>query len=298
MKERAAESRAHPAGALLHGRCRARTRDPLACKAGALPAELTAPCTAFPPRAGERTRLPWLHGHTETLPFADSFRDLSAAVLCAVTVGLIARSIGGWWPTTWSWAAFALLFVAAAALILQPAVLLGRLDLAFLGGLGAFAVWTGLSWFWSESPPKTMLELERTVLYLGGVLALLLVARRRSFAAALGGLLAVDVALCGHALATRLVPDHVELADLVARFPAGRRVRLPERARDHRCARASDRGSDSSPTRTVSRFGQPLRRRRFRSRSPSTSRTAAAPGSPLRSDSRLRSRSPLPGCAS
>ena len=47
------------------------------------------------------------------------------------------------------------------------------------------------------------------VLYLGGVLALLLVARRRSVPAALAGLLAVDVALCSHALATRLVPDHV-----------------------------------------------------------------------------------------
>ena len=70
-------------------------------------------------------------------------------------------------------------------------------------------MWTGLSLFWSESPPKTMLELERTVLYLGGVLALLLVARQRSVAAALGGLLAVDVAICGHALATRFVPDHV-----------------------------------------------------------------------------------------
>ena len=70
-------------------------------------------------------------------------------------------------------------------------------------------MWTGLSWFWSESPPRTILELERTVLYLGGVLALLLVVRRRSFGAALGGLLAADVALCGHALATRLVPDHV-----------------------------------------------------------------------------------------
>ena len=130
-------------------------------------------------------------------------------MLCAATVGLIARSIGGWWPTTWSWAAFALLFVAATALIVQPATQLGRLDLALLGGLGALAVWTGLSWFWSESPPKTMLELERTVLYLGGVLALLLVARQRSFTAVLGGLLAVDVAITGHALATRLVPDYV-----------------------------------------------------------------------------------------
>lgn len=136
-------------------------------------------------------------------------RDLAAAVLCAATVGFVARSDGGWWPTTWGWAALGLLFVATAALILQSSVPLGRLDWAFLGGLGAFLVWTGLSWLWSESPPKTMFELERTVLYVGGAIALLLVARRQSFAAALGGLLAVDVVICSHALATRLVPDRV-----------------------------------------------------------------------------------------
>jgi len=138
-----------------------------------------------------------------------SFRDLAALAVCAASVGLIARSDGGWWPTTGNWAAFALLFVTVAALVVQPAVALGRLDYAFAGGLGAFTAWTGLSWFWSESPPRTMLVLERTVVYFGGVAALLCVARRRSFAAVLGGLLAADVVLCSHALATRLLPDHV-----------------------------------------------------------------------------------------
>jgi O-antigen ligase len=138
-----------------------------------------------------------------------SFRDLAALGVCALSVVLIARSDGGWWPTTWGWAAFALLFVTVAALVLQPAIALGRLDYAFLGGLGAFTAWTGLSWFWSESPPRTMLVFERTLVYFAGVAALLCVARRRSFGAALGGLLAADVALCAHAVATRLVPDHV-----------------------------------------------------------------------------------------
>ena len=136
-------------------------------------------------------------------------RNLGPAALCAVSVGLIARSAGGWWPTTWGWAALGLLLAAAAALLLQPTISLGRLDLALLAGLGSLTVWTGLSWLWSESPPQAILELERTTLYLAGVSAFLFVARRRSFASTLGGLLAVDVVLCGHALATRLVPDLV-----------------------------------------------------------------------------------------
>lgn len=99
--------------------------------------------------------------------------------------------------------------MAAAGLILLPALPLGRLDLAFLGGLAALTAWTALSWIWSESGPLTALELERTIVYLGGAFALLVVTRRHSFAAGLGGLLLADVVLCGHALATRLAPDHV-----------------------------------------------------------------------------------------
>jgi hypothetical protein len=137
------------------------------------------------------------------------FGDLAPALLCVATVGLVARSAGGWWPTTWGWAAIGLLFVAAAGVILQPALQLGRLDAAFLTGLAALTVLTGLSWVWSESRPLTMLELERTIVYAGGAFALLVVARRRSFAVGLGGLLAAVVVLCGHALATRLVPDQV-----------------------------------------------------------------------------------------
>ena len=149
------------------------------------------------------------HPDVPDSPFA-RFRDLATAALCLATVALIARNLGGWWPTTWGWAALALLFVAAAALILQPTVALGRLDLAMLGSLGALTAWTGLSALWSESPPQTILELERAAMYLGGVLALLLVARRRSVGAALGGLLAADVAICLYALATRLVPDRLD----------------------------------------------------------------------------------------
>ena len=110
---------------------------------------------------------------------------------------MVARSQGGWFPTTWGWAAIGLLFAGAAGLILLPALPLGRLDLWYLGGIATLTAWTALSWLWSESGPLTALEFERSIVYLGGLLALLVVARRRSVATALGGLLLADLVLCG-----------------------------------------------------------------------------------------------------
>jgi O-antigen ligase len=138
--------------------------------------------------------------------------DLGAATITFLTVALVARNDGGWWSTTRSGAALALLFVATAAVILQPSLPLDRLDLAFLGVLGALTLWTGLSALWASSPPESVLEFERTTAYLGGMAALLLVARRRSLAAGLAGVLAALVLICCHALSTRFVPDHVTSA--------------------------------------------------------------------------------------
>jgi hypothetical protein len=61
---------------------------------------------------------------------------LAPGLLCFATVALVARRSGGWFPTTWGWAALALLFVAAAAVILLPALEVGGLDLAFVADRG------------------------------------------------------------------------------------------------------------------------------------------------------------------
>jgi O-antigen ligase len=139
--------------------------------------------------------------------------QLGAALLCGLTIVLVSRNAGGWFATTWGWAALVLLFVAAAALIALPALPVQRLDLAFLGVLSGLTAWTALSLLWTESTPSTVLEVERTLVYLAAAAAVLFVVRRRSFAAALGGVLAADAVLCGYALATRLVPDHVVQAN-------------------------------------------------------------------------------------
>lgn len=171
--------------------------------------------TAFHPPRG------WSHSPGAPSYAGDSVRrrtvetllsEAPAPTVVGLTVGLLARDGGGWYPAAWDWAALSLMFIAACALILLRAPTLGRLDVVMLSALAGFTAWTGLSWTWSESPPRSELELERSVMYLAGVLALLLVAKRRSGRLVLACLFLADLAVCAYALATRLFPDWIQPA--------------------------------------------------------------------------------------
>lgn len=102
----------------------------------------------------------------------------------------------------------------------------GRLALTALGLLAAYAVWTGLSLAWSESPERSSDDLGRIATYLG-IFALALSVRdskgARRLVAALGSAVAV-VALVG--LASRLHPAWFPDASETARFLPGARSRL------------------------------------------------------------------------
>jgi hypothetical protein len=116
----------------------------------------------------------------------------------------LAADAGGYGATTWGWAALALCWVAAVALVLdgsRPT----RLELAFLGGLLAFAAWMGASAVWSQSVPSSVLEVERAVVYVAGVAAALLLFRAES----VDGVLAAVAVVCAWNLVHRAVGyDH------------------------------------------------------------------------------------------
>ncbi len=132
-----------------------------------------------------------------------------APVSLAVAAGWISATSGGYFPAAWGWGAVGLAWIAMLALILRPAIGLGRIEAVALVALAGLTLWTFASFWWSESPTQTMLEGERSLLYLTGVAAALLSLRRRSVPVLLGTLVAAIVAVAGWALLTRVLPDRV-----------------------------------------------------------------------------------------
>src|ERR687883_724992 len=123
--------------------------------------------------------------------------DWPVAVLAARAAVALAFDDGGYFPPAWGWSALALFWVAGLALFLRDRFSLGRLELAMLGAFAGFAAWVALSAAWSSSVERSILEAQRDLVYLGGLLAVLLVARRRPVTELL-------LAVCGAALVTSL----------------------------------------------------------------------------------------------
>jgi len=124
-------------------------------------------------------------------------------------VAPLAAANGGYFPTAWGWSALVLLWVAALALLLRRDVRLGRLELTALAAVAGLAAWTLASYAWTSSKTQTVLEVERTLVYVGGMAVALLVARRRSYGALLTGAWAAVTVVCVYSLLTRLFPGAV-----------------------------------------------------------------------------------------
>jgi O-antigen ligase len=135
-----------------------------------------------------------------------------AAVAFAPVFGL-AVAQGGYFPASWGWASVPLLWSAAIALVLRGELRLGRHDRVFLVFLAALTAWTACSIAWSTGAPGSVLEIERSVVYLGAATAALVVARSGSTQALLGGVLAAISAIAAFSLATRVIPDRVGAYD-------------------------------------------------------------------------------------
>src|SRR5437870_8976010 len=121
--------------------------------------------------------------------------DWPVAALAAGVAAALAFDDGGYFAPAWGWSALALFWVAGLALFLRDRFSFGRLELAMLGSFAGFVAWVALSATWSSSTERSILEAQRDLVYLGGLLAVLLVARRRPVAELL-------VAVCGAALVT------------------------------------------------------------------------------------------------
>ena len=108
--------------------------------------------------------------------------EVFGAAVALVVVAALAFANGGYGSSSWGWSGLVLLWVAALVVALGTDVRLGGLELTALLGFTGVLAWTLLSNIWTLSPTRTVLEGERTLVYVSGLAALLLVGRRRTTA--------------------------------------------------------------------------------------------------------------------
>jgi len=138
-------------------------------------------------------------------------------VTAGAVVGL-ASAQGGYFPTSWGLSATLLLWVTGLWIVISGRTDAGRIDALFLGLLTAFTCWVGLSISWSTVAAQSVLELERTLLVLAGVTAVIALARREHVPRLAGLILASITVVSTYALATRLFPDRLGSYDPVAGY--------------------------------------------------------------------------------
>jgi hypothetical protein len=138
--------------------------------------------------------------------------------MLAVAAAVAATSFasGAYFPTSWGWAALTFAWVGVVTLLVRRVVSLSRLEWAMLTALLGLTGWIALSTAWSSDVTQTVREVERTIVYLTGLGALLIVARRRSAAQLLAGVFAGIALVSAYGLATRLFPDRLGSYDSLA----------------------------------------------------------------------------------
>jgi O-antigen ligase len=126
--------------------------------------------------------------------------DVLVAVLGAAGVAVPASQGGAYFPPAWGWSAFGFLLAAALGLAFRTRVDVGVLQWALLAAMGFVLLWTALSTAWSDSVPRTVDEVERTLIYLAAIGAVMFVVSADNVVYLLGGALAAVVGVSAYAL--------------------------------------------------------------------------------------------------
>ncbi len=140
-------------------------------------------------------------------------RTVLLAVATAAIVIAANGSQGAYFSQSWGWVALAFLVPTTMLLLLERAAVPGRLRIAFLCLLGAYATWIALSSLWSISSPATIREVERMLVYIAVALAVAFVLRSGDVTGLLAGVSLGTTAIAAYALATRTFPDRFHSYD-------------------------------------------------------------------------------------
>jgi hypothetical protein len=155
--------------------------------------------------------------HPTRVPCA-GVRRHAGALGIPLVVGILAATHGGYFATSWGWSTLVFAWAAAMALLLRSRVSLSRNELSLLAAASCLVAWIALSILWSSVRVESLDELERGLVYLSALFALLLVVRVGSVAQLLAGTAAAITIVCGYALLTRLLPDRVGTFDSIAAY--------------------------------------------------------------------------------
>ena len=147
-----------------------------------------------------------------------SIRSLAVGAGAASSIAIFGFASGGYYPTAWGWGALVALWLSATYLVLGTATRPNPFALAMLGGLALLSVWTWLSLIWSEDVDQTVLEGQRTLLYVAIAGGLALVVRRMDVEPLLGGTLIGLFLPSGYGLLTRLFPDRLGVFEPIAGY--------------------------------------------------------------------------------
>ena len=137
-------------------------------------------------------------------------------LLALVSIGVVAADQGGYFPTTWGWTSLAFLWVAGLTIVLRQTVRVSKAEALFLFAWAALLAWIALSTLWSTDLSETVLEVERTLVYVSAAAMFVLVCTGRSQRPLLGGLLCAIGAVSLFSLGTRLFPNVLRVYDPTA----------------------------------------------------------------------------------
>jgi hypothetical protein len=131
---------------------------------------------------------------------------------------------GGFFATSWGWSSLALLLGVAVVLVVRDGLAVGRLELAFVGLLTGLFAWTAVSATWSGSAGTSLVEAQRTLLYVALAAAIVLTARTVDVSRYLLVLLGLVTAVALYALLTRCWPARFPVVNNLAGYRLARPI--------------------------------------------------------------------------
>jgi O-antigen ligase len=142
----------------------------------------------------------------------------AATVAVGLALAPLLASNGGYFPTSWGWAAVGFAWIAILALLLGEAHAVSKAEWVYVGGFAAFALWMLASVAWSISPTQSPLEAQRALAFVAALLAVVTLTTRAHVHLLLGGTVIASACVCLYALSTRLFPNRLGVIDATAGY--------------------------------------------------------------------------------